>query len=85
MCKFCNLTTLNKETGEKSNECNRIARLRDGSQTFNVYLNRYMVEAENIKSSSLELDIEVATYNGHFTVKESRIHIKYCPFCGKEL
>lgn len=85
MCKYCKLKTLNKEIGEKTNNSISIARVRDGSQTFDVYLNRYIVEVDNIHRSSLVLDHGITYGNNLFSLNEKYVDIKYCPFCGEEL
>lgn len=85
MCKYCKLKTLNKEVGEKSNEVKLITRLVDGCQEFNVYLNRYIIEEDNINRAAMILDLDVRFDGNLFTLKEKQIDIKYCPFCGEEL
>ena len=85
MCKFCKLKTLNEEYGEKSNECKRIMHLVNGCQEFNVYLNRYIVEEDNVNRAAMILDLDVCFDDSLLTLKEKQINIKYCPFCGEEL
>ena len=84
MCKFCDLTILNEEVGELAADP-RLARIKDGSQIFDLYLNRYIVEEADIHRASLILDLEVKLGGGEYTLKNKEVNIKYCPFCGKEL
>ena len=84
MCKFCDLTILDEEAGELA-AGPRLARIKDGSQIFNLYLNRYIVEEADIHRSSLILDLQIELDGGLYTLKNKEVNIKYCPFCGKEL
>lgn len=85
MCKYCKLKTLNKEIGEKSNNSVLIGKLKDGSQVFELYLNRYMIKTDNIHRNSLILELDVNYGNSSVCLEEKYIGIKYCPFCGEEL
>lgn len=85
MCKYCQLKTLNEGIGEKTNNCISIGKLMDGSQIFNLYLNRYIIEADDIHRNFLELELEVGYGNSVISLGNKNIKIKYCPFCGKEL
>lgn len=85
MCKYCKLKTLNKSVGEKTNESKQILKLMDGSQSFNLYLNRYVVEADGIHRAELSLELCANTEAGQIFVKDKSVNIKYCPFCGEEL
>ena len=84
MCKFCDLTILNEEVGEMAADP-RLARIKDGSPLFDLYLSRYIVEEADIHRASLIMDLEVKLGDGEYTLKNKEVNIKYCPFCGKEL
>ena len=84
MCKHCKLTIVNSKSKEMQTIKN-VLRLRDGSQIFDLYLNRYIVETEGIHRSNLEINISVNIDNGEYVLKYKEIPIKYCPFCGEEL
>lgn len=80
MCKYCKLITYN---GEQSNDVQSILKLKDGSQIFEIYLNRY--KAKSVNNNELLLDYDITIDGCVHTLKEKRIKIKYCPFCGEEL
>ena len=84
MCKFCKTEPFNKSVNEEI-LTKRIMGIKDGSQSFDLYFNRYIVKDEGIRTSSLELNLDVFIDNGMYNVKTKRIDIKYCPFCGEEL
>lgn len=84
MCKFCKLTTLNEDVGEKG-AGRRLARIKDGRQIFDLYLNRYVVEDAGIHNSQLIIDLNIELDEGEYAVENKQVDIKYCPFCGKEL
>ena len=85
MCKYCKLKTLNEAVGEKVSDPTTIGKLKDGSQTFEISLNRYIVEKDDIHRSELMLDLICKGNGGVIHVKSTYIPIKYCPFCGEEL
>ena len=62
-----------------------VLRLKDGSQIFDLYLNRYIVETDDIHRSNSEINISVDMDGGEYVLKHKEIPIKYCPFCGEEL
>ena len=84
MCKHCKLTIVNSKFKEMQTIKN-VLRLKDGSQIFDLYLNRYIVETEGIHRSNLEINISVNIDDGEYVLKYKEIPIKYCPFCGEEL
>lgn len=84
MCKHCKLTIVNSKSKEMQTIKN-VLRLKDGSQIFDLYLNRYIVETEGIHRSNLEINISVNIDEGEYILKYKEIPIKYCPFCGEEL
>lgn len=84
MCKFCELELCGR--GTKMSACpTPIGEIRDGSQVFDVYLNRYISEPENIHESTLVLNLGVDLEDANYSVQETQVKIKYCPFCGEEL
>lgn len=85
MCKYCKMETLNESIGEKSTMNVSIGVVKNGNQVFEAYLNRYVIEDENYHKSSLVLAYDCEIDGGLTCVKEKRIKIKYCPFCGEEL
>ena len=85
MCKYCKLKTLNKDVGERANNSISIARIKDGSQTFEVYLNRYILETDDIHRNILVLDHGFTYGTNWLSLNEKSVEIKYCPFCGEEL
>ena len=84
MCKHCKLIIVGSKSREKQTVKN-VLRLKDGSQIFDLYLNRYIVETEDIHRSNLEINISVDMDGGEYVLKHKEIPIKYCPFCGEEL
>lgn len=84
MCKFCKLTTISERLGEKTTENITIGKVKDGSRIARVYINRYIVETENINRSELIIE-NVVDLSGEYVLGEKSIKIKYCPFCGEEL
>ena len=84
MCKHCKLTIVDSKSREKQTTKN-VLRLKDGSQIFDLYLNRYIVETENIHRSNLEISMSVDICGGEYILRCKEIPIKYCPFCGEEL
>ena len=84
MCKHCKLTIVNSKSKEMQTIKN-VLRLKDGSQIFDLYLNRYIVETESIHRSNLEINISVNIDESEYILKYKEIPIKYCPFCGEEL
>ena len=84
MCKHCKLIIVGSKSREKQTVKN-VLRLKDGSQIFDLYLNRYIVETEDIHESNLEINISVDVDGGEYVLKHKEIPIKYCPFCGEEL
>ena len=64
---------------------NMILRNVDGSHISDVYLNRHIVESDDISEASISIDISVKLDDAEYLIKEKEIKIKYCPFCGEEL
>ena len=62
-----------------------ILRNVDGSHISEVYLNRHIVESDDISEASISIDISVKLDDSKYLIKEKEIKIKYCPFCGEEL
>ena len=85
MCKYCKTINLKENGSERSNECASITKIKDGIQEFNLYLNRYISEDDNIHNRELVLDYSVNVNSQSINIKEKIIKIKYCPFCGEEL
>lgn len=85
MCKYCELKTLNKEIGEKSNNSKLIGELKDGSQVFGAYFNCYAVERDDIHRNQLSLELGVKDGDYVISLAVKNIRIKYCPFCGEKL
>ena len=87
MCKFCKLKLENEYIGEyTTNET--IGKIEDGSQIFEVSLNRYIVEDDNTHSAELVLNYGVRVNkrcDDVYAVSDTEIKIKYCPFCGEKL
>lgn len=85
MCKYCDL----KEIGDKEfvNDVNlsSIVSIKDGSHVSELYLNRYVLDSDNIHRSTLILETGVKLYDGYHTIKTKELKIKYCPFCGEKL
>ena len=87
MCKYCKLKNLYGDKNEKSNDCKTLLRLNDGNYRFEISLNRYIYELENIHRSELMLDTYVKPFydTNMIVVNSKSVKIKYCPFCGEEL
>lgn len=85
MCKHCALKTVNEKIGEKTTDGKSIGRIKDGSQIIDLYLNRYIIEKDNVRKNNLVLDLSFDLDGNEFIVKDKYIKIKYCPFCGEEL
>lgn len=81
MCNFCKMEVVNKR--ESSNKHQPIMGIKDGSQLFELSMNRYKVD--NRKSNSLVIDLCVMIGNDVYPVQTKEMYIKYCPFCGEEL
>lgn len=81
MCNFCKMEIVNKR--ESSNKHRPIMGIKDGSQLFELSMNRYKVD--NRKSNSLVIDLCVMIGNDVYPVQTKEMYIKYCPFCGEEL
>ena len=84
MCKYCKVRVFSEKYGEKIGN-NMILRNVDGSQVSEVYLNRYIVESDDISKASISIDISVKLDDAKYLIKTKEIKIKYCPFCGEEL
>ena len=84
MCKYCKLEVID-DTGERLNNNPKFATIRDGSQHFDLSINRYIVDEDDIHRSELVMDLGVNVRGQVYTVQEVHIPIKYCPFCGEEL
>lgn len=81
MCNFCKMEVVNKR--ESSNKHRPIMGIKDGSQLFELSMNRYKVD--NHKSNNLVVDLCMMIGNDVYPIKTKEIDIKYCPFCGEEL
>ena len=84
MCKHCKVEVFSEKYGEKTGN-NIILRNVDGSHISDVYLNRHIVESDDISEASISIDISVKLDDAEYLIKEKEIKIKYCPFCGEEL
>lgn len=85
MCKYCMLLPYGT-IGEMVSENNSIGSIKDGSQIFDVSLNRYVSSSDNVRNNYLELYLACKTDSGEvFNVKSKSIKIKYCPMCGEKL
>ena len=84
MCKHCKVRVFSEKYGEKIGN-NMILRNVDGSHISEVYLNRHIVESDDISEASISIDISVKLDDSKYLIKEKEIKIKYCPFCGEEL
>ena len=84
MCKHCKVEVFSEKYGEKIGN-NMILRNVDGSHISDVYLNRHIVESDDISEASISIDISVKLDDAEYLIKEKEIKIKYCPFCGEEL
>lgn len=84
-CKYCKTVTVNEDLGERTNGCNKVISLIDGSTVLELQLNRYIVESQDKHDGELILEHAVKIDGSVFTVKQKSIKIKYCPFCGEEL
>ena len=85
MCKYCELKTVNEKLGEKINDSAALGQIYDGSQAFEAYLWRYVVEFNGTNESYIELELAVDINDKLMTVKNTIIPITYCPFCGEKL
>lgn len=80
MCKYCEL----KGSGnEQTNEPISIMNIKDGSQIFDLFMNRCISKRK--RRNELILDLSCLVYGSTYNVKSKSIKIKYCPFCGEEL
>lgn len=84
MCEHCKARVFSEKYGEKIGN-NMILRNVDGSHISEVYLNRRIVESDDISEASISIDISVKLDDAEYIIKEKEIKIKYCPFCGEEL
>ena len=84
MCEHCKVRVFSEKYGEKIGN-NMILRNVDGSHISEVYLNRHIVESDDISEASISIDISVKLDDTEYLIKEKEIKIKYCPFCGEEL
>lgn len=84
MCEHCKVRVFSEKYGEKIGN-NMILRNVDGSHISDVYLNRHIVESDDISEASISIDISVKLDDSEYLIKEKEIKIKYCPFCGEEL
>lgn len=81
-CKYCKLNDYGD--GEWNNDSQLIEKIRDGSQIFEILLNRYVLESDDNRIAELILELNVETPHGLMSVKDRHIEIKYCPFCGEK-
>lgn len=84
MCEHCKVEVFSEKYGEKIGN-NMILRNVDGSHISDVYLNRHIVESDDISEASISIDISVKLDDAEYLIKTNEIKIKYCPFCGEEL
>ena len=84
MCGYCKLIETGV-TGEKTNDNVSMAKIKDGSQVFELNLWRYINEEDDDRENELVLDMSVDIDSSVYVVKRKHIKIKYCPFCGEEL
>ena len=85
MCKYCKLKEIGKN--EYSNENPTIGKLKDGSQSYEIWLSRYISESDNVHRGELIM-VHMFECLGSFydeIVKQKSIEINYCPFCGEKL
>ena len=82
MCKYCKLEQGNP--GERFNDTPTIGELRDGHQTIELLLNRYISEDDNTCMNELIVQQSLASDFGGNIIQSISIPIKYCPFCGEE-
>lgn len=81
MCEYCKLE--NGVEGE-FHGIESLLKMTDGSQVFEVFLNRYIYNKK--RNSSLVLDYAIQKPKGIAnSIRTKEIKIKYCPFCGEEL
>ncbi len=83
MCKYCKLKP--GIPGEWTNEVELIGRLKEGRTSFEVNMNRYVLDDEDYHNGELILEQCVKLSDGIHTVQQKIITIKYCPFCGEKL
>lgn len=81
MCKYCKLT--HDRGYEKTNDPITIGQIKDGSQVFDLFMNRSVTDKK--RSSELVLDLGCNINGDMYNIKTKEIKIKYCPFCGEEL
>lgn len=85
MCKYCEFTYVDEDTGEKSNDVKTIKRIKEGHCYYtDLNINRYQ-DGDGYYRNELIIDNMVKLGDGLHTVHEEHIDIKYCPFCGEEL
>ena len=85
MCKYCELTTISEREFRNEMNLNSIMTIKDGSQIFELYLNRYISESDRIRRALLIMYLGVKLDDGYYSVKTKELKIKYCPFCGEKL
>ena len=69
MCKYCKVRVFSEKYGEKIGN-NMILRNVDGSQVSEVYLNRYIVESDDISKASISIDISVKLDDAKYLIKD---------------
>lgn len=84
MCGYCKFRYINEDIGEKSNEVQHMAMIREGHHILELGLNRYH-DGGDYHNNELILANSVNLDGSIHTVSEKHIKIKYCPFCGEEL
>ena len=84
MCEHCKVRVFSEKYGEKIGN-NMILRNVDGSRISEVYLNRHIVESDDISEASISIDISEKLDDAEYLIKTKEIKIKYCTFCGEEL
>ena len=85
MCKYCDLAE--RDGIESFNGTPTIGRIKDGSQIYEIWFNRYICKSDKVHKNELVLAHSVKTSGSALleTVNTKSIKIKYCPFCGQEL
>lgn len=84
MCKYCKL----REVNDNEKWCdNVIGRIKDGSITFSMSINRYILKSENINRAGIMMteDVTLSYEESCINIKTKTVPIKYCPFCGEKL
>ena len=84
MCEFCKLEQIGKDEYRQEN-LDPIINIKDGSQTMEVYLNRYISKSDNANRALLILDHSVIPDGSRYLIDYEELKIKYCPFCGEKL